>query len=278
MGSSMAGHLLDAGHDLTVFNRTKAKTTDLVQRGAVYAETVAQLASSCTVIFTMIGTPQDVEEVYLGSDGILNHAAPGTRAVDMTTSSPELAERLYREGKEKSIQVLDAPVSGGDSGAREGILSIMVGGEKKTFDELSPLFDLMGKNIVHQGKAGNGQRTKMANQIAAAAGMLGVCESLAYAENSGLDPQTVLKSIESGAAGSWALTHLGSRILKEDYEPGFFVRHFIKDLRIALESAEKASTPLPGLKLVLQRYEELAARGRELDGTQALYALYREKE
>lgn len=274
MGSSMAGHLLDAGYNLMVYNRTRSKTTDLVQRGAVCAETVAQLASSCDVIFTIVGMPQDVEDVYLGEDGLLENARPDTLAVDMTTSSPQLAQTLYERGKAKGVQIMDAPVSGGDSGAREGTLSIMVGGDRTSFDELKPYFDLMGAQVVYQGEAGNGQRTKMANQIAIAGGMLGVCEALSYAEGSGLDAETVLKSIQGGAAGSWSLSNLAPRMLEGDFAPGFFVKHFIKDLKIAISSAEKASQELPALKLALQQYETLAAEGYDEKGTQVLYKNY----
>ena len=274
MGASMAGHLLDAGHEVHVYNRTASKTQGLVDRGAHREETVAQLASQCEVIFSIVGTPADVEEIYLGDAGILENARPGTIAVDMTTSSPSLAESLYEQGALKDVQVVDAPVSGGDKGAREGTLSIMVGGDRAVVDRLMPLFQIMGKNIVYQGEAGSGQRTKMANQIACAGTMLGVCEAIAYASRSGLDPQTVLQSIESGAAGSWSLSNLAPRILDGDFEPGFFVKHFIKDLKIAVASAEETSSNLPALKLALSQYEALAEMGKTEDGTQSLYNLY----
>lgn len=274
MGRSMAGHLLQAGHPLIVHNRTKSKAEDLLASGAEWSDSVAGVAQQAGIIFTIIGMPPDVEEVYLGPEGLLAHAAPGTVVVDMTTSSPDLARTLYEKGKEKGVQVVDAPVSGGDAGAREGTLSIMAGGERDTYETVKPYFDLMGSNVVYQGEAGNGQRTKMANQIAIAGNMLGVCEALSYTQRSGLDPETVLQSIQGGAAGSWSLTHLAPRMLEGDVAPGFFVKHFIKDLNIALESAEKASLDLPALELALQQYEKLAARGDEDKGTQALYSIY----
>jgi 3-hydroxyisobutyrate dehydrogenase len=278
MGGSMAGHLLEAGHSLVVHNRTKSKAENLIASGAVWSDTVAGVAERAEVLFTIIGDPSDVEATYLGPDGILSNATPCTIAVDMTTSSPELAIRISEEGQHRDIAILDAPVSGGDRGAREGTLSIMVGGSRVVFEKIRPLFDLMGKNVVYQGEAGSGQKTKMANQIAAAGGMLGVCEALTYAETSGLDAQTVLKSIESGAAGSWALSNLGPRILEGDFDPGFFVKHFIKDLKIAVASAQQNGTDLPALDLTLKRYEELAAWRGDEEGTQALYRLYQKKD
>jgi 3-hydroxyisobutyrate dehydrogenase len=274
MGGSMAGHLLKAGYALTVFNRTKSKAENLLSAGAKWADTPAEVARNAKVVLTIVGDPADVEAIYLGPEGILAQAEAGTLVVDMTTSSPDLAETLYQKGKEKGIEVLDAPVSGGDSGAREGTLSIMVGGDRNTFDSARQLLEILGSNIVYQGEAGNGQRTKMANQIAIAGGMLGVCEAVIYAQRSGLDPETVLQSIQGGAAGSWSLTHLAPRMLEGDFAPGFFVKHFVKDLKIALESAEKASLDLPALELALQQYEKLMARGDQDKGTQALVGLY----
>jgi 3-hydroxyisobutyrate dehydrogenase len=274
MGGSMAGHLLKAGYALTVFNRTKSKAENLLSAGAKWADTPAEVARNAEVVLTIVGDPADVEAIYLGPEGILAQAEAGTLVVDMTTSSPDLAETLYQKGKEKGIEVLDAPVSGGDSGAREGTLSIMVGGDRNTFDSARQLLEILGPNIVYQGEAGNGQRTKMANQIAIAGGMLGVCEAVIYAQRSGLDPETVLQSIQGGAAGSWSLTHLAPRMLEGDFAPGFFVKHFVKDLKIALESAEKASLDLPALELALQQYEKLMARGDQDKGTQALVGLY----
>ncbi|MFW5742061.1 MAG: NAD(P)-dependent oxidoreductase [Spirochaetota bacterium] len=274
MGKSMAGHLLSAGHDLTVYNRTKSKAQELVDGGAAWADSPGEAAKNAEVVFTIVGFPQDVEEVYFGDAGILDRAAEGSILVDMTTSRPELAVRIAETAVEKGMQALDAPVSGGDVGAREARLSIMVGGPQTAYDTVKPLFDLMGANIVLQGPAGSGQHTKMCNQIAIAAGMLGVCESMAYAKASGLDPETVLESIASGAAGSWSLSNLAPRMIGGNFAPGFYVKHFIKDLNIAIESAEAMNLDLPGLALARRLYVELAEAGGENDGTQALFKLY----
>ncbi len=274
MGKSMAVNLLQGGHQVHVYTRTKSKAQELLDGGAVWEENVANLAAKCNVVFTIVGFPPDVEEVYLGQGGLIAHMKPGGYVVDMTTSRPDLAVRIFEEAAKKDISALDAPVSGGDIGAREARLSIMVGGKKDDFDALLPLFGLMGKNIVYQGKAGAGQHTKMCNQIAIAAGMMGVCESLAYAQKAGLDQKTVLQSIESGAAGSWSLSNLAPRIINNDFAPGFFVKHFIKDMSIAIESAEMMGLEVPGLKLARELYTKLASAGGEDYGTQALYKLY----
>ncbi|WP_419174069.1 NAD(P)-dependent oxidoreductase [Desulfosediminicola sp.] len=275
MGKSMARHLMNGGCTTHIYTRTKAKAEDLVAEGAVWEDSVASLAAKCQVIFTIVGFPPDVEEVYLGESGILANMKEGGYVVDMTTSRPDLAARIFAEAEKKNLHSLDAPVSGGDIGAREARLSIMVGGEEAAFAAVLPLFELMGKNIVYQGKAGSGQHTKMCNQIAIAAGMMGICESLAYAEKSGLDPKNVLKSIETGAAGSWSLSNLAPRIIDGDYAPGFFVKHFIKDMTIAIESADAMGLDLPGLKLARQLYQKLAEEGGADNGTQALFKLYR---
>ncbi len=276
MGRSMASHLLEDGYGLSVFNRTKAKAEDLLAGGAVWCEAPGEAASRADIVITMVGYPRDVEEVYFGAEGILASCRSGSLLVDMTTSSPELAERINDKAKSKGCTALDAPVSGGDIGAREAKLSIMVGGEAEAFERMLPVFQVMGKNIVYQGKAGSGQHCKMANQIAIASTMMGVCESIRYAEEAGLDPQTVLRSIESGAAGSWSLSNLAPRMINGDFEPGFFVKHFIKDMNIALESAEKLGLEARGLALARSLYEELAGEeGGEDRGTQALYTLYR---
>lgn len=274
MGHSMAGHLLDAGYKMHLYTRTREKAGDLVEKGALWSDSVSGLAAGSDVIITIVGYPADVEEIYLGDDGILENAKPGTIAIDMTTSDPGLAERLWQAGREKKIRVLDAPVSGGDLGARNATLSIMAGGDEAGFEEALPVLEVMGKNIVYQGKAGAGQHTKMANQIAIAAGMVAVCESLAYAGRSGLDPETVLKSIGQGAAGSWSLNNLGPRIIKGDDRPGFFIKHFIKDMGIALESARRMGLDTPGLELALGLYKEMADKGFGDNGTQALYKLF----
>ncbi len=275
MGRSMAGHLMDAGYTLHVHNRTRAKAEELVKRGAVWEENPAALAPHCNVLFTIVGFPQDVKEVYLGDAGLVGALQPGTILVDMTTSRPDLAVRIQEAAKAKGGTALDAPVSGGDTGAREARLSIMVGGDRETFDRVRPLFDLMGQNVVYQGPAGAGQHCKMCNQIAIAAGMLGVCEAVAYAKQAGLDPETVLQSIASGAAGSWSLSNLAPRMIAGNFDPGFYVKHFIKDMTIASESADAMDLDTPGLDLAREMYERLAAQGGEDDGTQALFKLYR---
>jgi 3-hydroxyisobutyrate dehydrogenase len=270
----MAGHLLDSGYALQVYTRTRERAGGLLEKGAVWAGSVKELAAGSDVIISMVGYPHDVAQIYLDSDGILENAAPGALAVDMTTSEPALAVKLHEVGREKQIQVLDAPVSGGDLGARNATLSIMAGGDKDAFDTALPLFQVMGKNIVYQGPAGSGQHTKMANQIAIAAGMIGVCEALAYAGKAGLDPDTVLASIGQGAAGSWSLNNLGPRMLRGDFAPGFYVKHFIKDMTIAEKSARDLGMDTPGLTLAKTLYGRLADTGCENDGTQALFKLW----
>ena len=274
MGKSMARHLLDAGYRLHVYTRTKAKAQDLLAAGASWAESPAAVAEACDVIFTIVGFPADVEEVYLGGDGLVAHMKDDAVLVDMTTSSPELAVKIAEAAEARGGSSLDAPVSGGDSGAKAGKLSIMVGGPEATFARIKPLFDLMGQNIVHQGPAGSGQHTKMCNQIAIANNMVGVCEAIAYARRAGLDPQTVLKSIESGAAGSWSLSNLAPRIVGGDFEPGFYIKHFIKDMTIADDAAAAMGLDAEGLKLAKRLYERLAEQGHGDRGTQALYKRY----
>ena len=274
MGTSMAGHIQAAGWPLQVYNRTRSKAEPLLEKGAAWAETPAVIAKSCDIIFTIVGYPTDVEDVYFGVDGLLTAIRSATILVDMTTSTPELAVRIADAVAEKGAVALDAPVSGGDTGARNAALSIMVGGEREAFDTVLPLLNCMGKNIVFQGGPGAGQHCKMCNQITIAANMLGVCEALAYAEKAGLDPASVLKSISAGAAGSWSLSNLAPRILSGNFAPGFYVKHFIKDMTIVTDTARAMEMDLPGLKLALKRYRELADKGFENDGTQALYRLY----
>lgn len=274
MGKSMARHLMKSEYPVHIYSRTKDKAKDLLEEGAIWEESVAALAANCQVVFTIVGFPPDVEEVYLGEEGILNNISSGGYVIDMTTSQPQLAATIADKAQKKGVFSLDAPVSGGDIGAREGQLSIMVGGEKEVFETILPLFELMGKNIVYQGSAGSGQHTKMCNQIAIAAGMMGVCEALAYAGHSGLDVETVLKSIESGAAGSWSLSNMGPRIINGDFEPGFYVKHFIKDMTIASESAKSMNLETPGLDLAKSLYEKLAEQGGSDAGTQALFKIY----
>lgn len=277
MGQSMAGHLLKAGHELYVYNRTKSKADGLVAEGAIWCESVTDVSKQCDLIFTIIGLPQDVEEVYLSEEGLINQSQKGTILVDMTTSTPDLAKRIYEAGIQKELQCLDAPVTGGDVGAKNGTLTIMVGGDQQTFNEILPILELMGKTIVYMGAAGSGQHTKMANQIAIAGAAIGMVESLAYSKAAGLDLETVLKAITSGSAASWQLSHMAPRIIQEDFNPGFFIKHFIKDMRIASNESKDMEVELPGLDLVLSLYEECQKRQLEDLGTQALYKLYEKK-
>ena len=271
MGKSMASHLLSAGFPMVIYNRSKEKTEELVQNGAIWVSTPKEVAQKANVIFTMVGYPKDVEEVYLGEQGILTNGKSNTYVIDMTTSTPTLAIKIYEEGKRKGIHALDAPVSGGDIGAKEAKLSIMVGGEKEVFHQLEPLFNTLGTNVVYQGKAGAGQHTKMCNQIAIASNMIGVCEAIVYAERAGLDPKNVLASITSGAAGSWSLSNLAPKMIEGDFEPGFYIKHFIKDMKIALEEASAMGMETPGLSLAKRLYEKLEENGEENSGTHALY-------
>lgn len=276
MGQGMVRNLLNAGYRVNIYNRTKQKAVPLIEDGAAWFDTIQGLAAQSDVIITMVGYPQDVENVYL-EDGIIAHAKKDAVLVDMTTSSPLLAKRISQKAKENGLQSMDAPVSGGDIGAKQGTLSIMVGGEAGIFKDLLPIFEAMGKQVVYQGKAGSGQHTKMCNQITIASNMLGVCESLLYAKKAGLDENQVLKSITGGAAGSWSLTYLAPRMLEGDFDPGFYVKHFIKDMKIASESAKEMGIPTPGLDLSLSLYEELVEMGEENAGTHALYKLYEKK-
>lgn len=270
MGTSMAKHLLNNGYPLHVYTRTKRKADDLLRVGAVWENSVESLAQVSDVIITMIGTPLDVEEVYLGEEGIIKNAKPGTYIIDMTTSKPSLAIDIYKTAEKKGVYALDAPVSGGDVGAREAKLAIMVGGKQSAFENMLPIFEAMGENIVLQGEAGAGQHTKMVNQISIAPAMIGLCEALMYAKKAGLDPSTVLESISTGAAGSWSLSNYAPRMIKGDFAPGFAIKHFIKDMKIALESAKEMNMSTPGLSLALEMYEELANQGEEESGIHAL--------
>jgi 3-hydroxyisobutyrate dehydrogenase len=276
MGQGMVANLLKAGYEVIVHNRTKSKADGLVKQGAVWVDDVPQIASQADVVITIVGFPTDVRSVYLDPDGIIAHACAGSYLIDMTTSMPSLAREIYQAACEKGIYALDAPVSGGDIGARNGTLTIMVGGDKESFAEVVPILRHLGSNVLRQGSAGAGQHTKMCNQITIASNMIGVCEALAYAKKAGLDVEQVLKSISSGAAASWSLANLAPRILKEDYEPGFYVKHFLKDLRIAIEESNRMGLKLSGLQLAKSLYEELSAVGGQDDGTQALYKLYEE--
>ncbi|UQD51527.1 NAD(P)-dependent oxidoreductase [Bacillus methanolicus] len=278
MGKSMAGHILKSGYPLVVYTRTKNKAEELLEKGAVWADSPKEVAKKANIIITIVGYPYDVEEVYLGEKGIIHHAREGSYLIDMTTSTPTLAVKIYNEAKKKGLKALDAPVSGGDIGARDGKLSIMVGGEYEDFLAVEPILSLLGTNIVYQGSAGSGQHTKMCNQIAIASNMIGVCEAMAYAEKAGLNPKNVLKSIASGAAGSWSLSNLAPRMIEGDFKPGFYIKHFIKDMNIALEEAEKIGLEAPGLSLAKSLYSQLAEKGEENSGTQALYKYYNGEE
>ena len=270
MGSSMCGRLIEAGYSATVHNRTKEKADDLVAAGARRVGSPAEVAAASDVVFTIVGYPRDVREVVLGPRGVLSTAAAGSVLVDMTTSEPTLAVEIAEKAGAKGVAALDAPVSGGDVGAREGGLSIMIGGDEAVADSLRPLFEALGRTIAFQGPPGSGQHTKMVNQTLIASGIVGVCEALLYAHKAGLDPETVLKSVGSGAAGSWALSHLGPRIIAGDYEAGFFVEHFLKDLGIALSESRRMGLVMPGLALAEQLYRAVAAQGMARKGHQAL--------
>lgn len=275
MGKSMVRNLLKNGQHVVIYTRTKEKAEDLIREGAEWKETPKDVASHSNIIITMVGYPHDVEHVYFGNDGIFNGASKGKIIVDMTTSTPTLAKKIAQEAQKRGIGALDAPVSGGDIGAKNGTLSIMVGGSEETFERLKPVFEILGNNIVYQGQAGAGQHTKMCNQIAIATNMIGVMEALAYAREAGLDPEKMLQSISTGAAGSWSMSNLLPRVLKEDYSPGFFVKHFIKDMGIALEEANKMDLKLPGLELAKQMYEAISEKGEGESGTQALIKYWR---
>jgi 3-hydroxyisobutyrate dehydrogenase len=270
MGRSMCGHLLDAGYRATVFNRTTEKTRDLVEKGATLAESPRQVAEQSDVVFTIVGFPEDVQSVILGQQGVLAGSRSGMTIVDMTTSRPSLARQIAERAAEQGVASIDAPVSGGDTGARNAALSIMIGGPADAVRRIDPLLRRMGKTIVHQGGPGCGQHTKMVNQTLIASGMIAVCEGLLYATKVGLDLPTVLQSVASGAAGSWSLSNLAPRMIDGDFDPGFFVEHFIKDMRIALEESAAMNLALPGLALAHQLYQAVAAQGHEKDGTQAL--------
>ena len=273
MGQSMAGHLLAGGFGLNVYNRTKSKADGLVSRGATWFDTPGEVAAHSDLVITIVGFPSDVEEVYLGPQGIIAHAKNAI-LVDMTTSSPSLARDIAQEAAKKGLGALDAPVSGGDVGARDAKLTIMVGGTQEVFDQALPVLRLMGTSIILQGGAGMGQHTKMCNQIVIASNIMGVAEGLAYAKKVGLDPSTVLQSIGGGAASGFQLNVLGTRMIAGDYAPGFYIEHFIKDLTIALAEAKKLDLDLPGLSQAKKLYDQMVAKGLGRDGTQGLLQLY----
>lgn len=276
MGASMFLHILEKGFKGYVFNRTKNKAIGLIKKGAEWVETPEEVAANSDIIFTMVGYPKDVYEVYFGENGLIKNVSKGKILIDMTTTSPTLAVDIYNAAKARGAFSLDAPVSGGDVGARNASLSIMVGGDEKIFNDVYPLFEIIGKKIIYQGDAGSGQHTKMCNQIVIASTMIGVCESLLYSFKSGLDPETMLKSVSGGAASCWTLDNLAPRILNKDFNPGFYVDHFIKDMGIILDEANKMNLVLPGLSMVHQLYISLRAKGYGKNGTQALFLALKE--
>ena len=276
MGESMAGHLMDAGHELFVYNRTKSKTDNLVSRGATLLNEVKDAPEFADVVFTIVGYPKDVEEVYLGENGLITTAKKGQVFVDMTTSSPTLAEKISNEFLKVGAYALDLPVTGGDVGARNATLSIMAGGDKKVFEEVVlPLVEKLGTNITYFGEAGKGQYTKLANQIAIATTMISVAESFKFAKEVGLDLDSFFKTVSTGSGGSFSMTSYGPRILNEDFKPGFFTHHFIKDMKLALEECKKMDIKLPGLETAYKIYNELEEEVRNTNGTQAISKWYK---
>lgn len=274
MGKSMVRNLMKAGYQVSIFTRTKSKVEDIIGEGARWCDSVADCATGQDAVITIVGYPKDVEEVYFGENGIIANAKKGAYLIDMTTTSPKLAVSIYEEAEKSGLHALDAPVTGGDVGAREGTLTILVGGEKETFDACRPVLEAMGKNIDYEGKAGNGQHTKMCNQIAIAGNLAGVCEAMVYAKSVGLDAKTMLDSISTGAAGSSQMLKVAPKILEDDFNPGFFLKHFIKDMSLANEEAQEASVQLNVLEDVLSMCKDLEAEGMGDLGTQALVKYY----
>lgn len=274
MGKSMVRNLMKNGYEVSVYNRTKEKAQEVVKEGAVWCEDVKSCARGKDAVITIVGYPEDVKEVYFGENGILENADKGTVVIDMTTTSPKLSLKIYEEAKKKNLYSLDAPVSGGDIGAKNATLSIMAGGDKEVFEKCMPIFEALGSTIIYEGKAGSGQHTKMANQIAIGGAIAGVCEAMAYAKRAGLDIQTMLDSISKGAAGSWQMSNMAPRMLKGDFDPGFFIKHYIKDMKIAIEEAEENNLNLGILNEVLKMYEKLDDENMGNLGTQALIKYY----
>jgi 3-hydroxyisobutyrate dehydrogenase len=274
MGKSMCSHLLSNGFNVFIYNRTKEKANELIDAGGIWCSTPKEVAEKSDIIITIVGYPTDVEEVYLGNDGILKGVKKGAIIIDMTTSEPSLAQKIYVEAKLKGVSSIDAPVSGGDIGAKQGTLAIMAGGDKETYDKVLTLFKLMGTNIAYMGKAGAGQHTKMSNQILIASTMIGVVESLLYAYKAGNDLSEVINVIGKGAAGCWSINNLGPRIVSNNFDPGFFIKHFIKDMGIALKEAKSMKLALPGLSLAYQFYIAAEALGLENLGTHGLYKVF----
>lgn len=271
MGLSMCSNLISAGYPVNIFSRTESKARTLVDAGAIWCNSPAQVASQSNVVFSIVGFPEDVRAVHLGERGTLSQLGSDSVLIDMTTSRPSLAIEIYHAAKEKGVHAIDAPVSGGDIGAQNGSLSIMIGGDSDAVQAVKPLLEVMGKTIVHQGPAGSGQHTKMVNQTLIATNMIGVCEALLYAHQAGLDLETVMQSVSSGAAGSWSLSNLGPRIIANNFDPGFFVEHFIKDMGIALDEANRMGLSLPGLAMAQQLYYAVQSQGGGRLGTHALH-------
>ncbi len=274
MGGPLCGHLIDAGYSALVHNRDRSKASGLTAKGAQWCSSPVELASRCRVIFTMVGDPVEVEEVILGRDGVLRAVRAGTVVVDMTTSDPELAVTLHEKLREKAAEIIDAPVTGGQAGARAGTLTVMVGGERSTLTKVRPLLDIFSKKIIYMGPSGTGQHAKICNQILVAANMVGAAESLTYATRAGMDLDSLIDAVGTGTAASWVLDHLGRKIVVGDYEPGFYLRHFLKDLGIALKSAERMRLALPGLALARQLYLSASAMGYDRLSTHGVYKVF----
>lgn len=270
MGAPMVLNLMKKGFEVAVYTRTKEKAQGVIDAGACWCDTVAEAAKGKDVVITIVGYPKDVEQVYFGKDGIIENAEEGAVLIDMTTTSPKLSKKIYEEAEKRGLKALDAPVSGGDIGAQKGTLAIMVGGDRDVFDKMVPVFEAMGTNIRYQGPAGNGQHTKMANQIAITGCIASVCEAITYAKNCGLDPQDMFNAVSTGAAGSWQMTNNGQKIIDGDFAPGFFVKHFIKDMNIAIDEADGRGLGLDVLHLVRDKYVALSEMGGDDEGTQAL--------
>jgi len=276
MGEPMCGHIMSAGYTTYIYNRTKEKAKGLVNNGAVWCDSPEKVAGNADIIFSIVGFPADVRKVYFGEKGVFNNLKPGTVLVDMTTTEPSLSIEIYEKARELGSYSVDAPVSGGDIGARQAKLSIMVGGDREVVDSIMPLLDLMGHQIIYEGGAGAGQHIKMCNQITVGGIMIGICEALLYCYKAGLDPNTMIKTVCAGAASTWLMENLAPRIVGNDFNPGFFVEHFIKDLGIALSEAERMNLDLPGLKLAKELYEKTSGFGYGKLGTQALYLALKE--
>ncbi|WP_294392993.1 NAD(P)-dependent oxidoreductase [uncultured Clostridium sp.] len=274
MGKSMVRNLMKSGYEVSVYTRTKSKITDVIEEGAIWCDDIKTCVKNKDIIITIVGYPKDVEEVYFGENGILNNSQEGSIVIDMTTTSPELSVRIYNEAKSRNIKAIDAPVSGGDVGAKNATLSIMVGGEEEVFEECRDVLSSMGSNIIYEGEAGSGQHTKMANQIAIAGAVSGVCEAITYARNAGLDVEKMLNSISEGAAGSWQMSNMAPRMIKGDFVPGFYIKHFIKDMKIAAEECREFNSELVVLNKVLEMYEYLEENNFGDLGTQALIKYY----